>query len=231
MRLRLFLMYLCWGVAIALSYGLIHLSLIPGRLHDALLITLLVPLVIVNMVLAYAVTYPLIVLGGLSGLCLLGLTIYRAIDRNISQSPGHKVSQQKGTVSRYRPWLLRSAVACLSLSVLAVTLRLPSRAALALSRSAFQARVAQAPLSAGQMHPQQLGFYTVESYARDPRGGVYFVVNTDELGGLWSEGYDISRGYVYQPNSDGSPFGDESYYIWHLFSDWYEFQAIEPISR
>ena len=66
------------------------------------------------------------------------------------------------------------------------------------------------------------GAYHLIEYAADPRGGVYFVTGQ---GGDGSGPDTTSYGFVYQPNSQGSPFGRKYYNPVHLFGDWYMFEA------
>ena len=226
-RLRWLAEYFVCGVAIALSYGLIHLSLVPGRLGDAVWGSVLFLFVLLNLAIAWAAW----TLAGLAVLIGIGLGIRQVYIRVTQTSPQPLHGSAKGLrpVARHRTWLRPSACICLALSCTAVILRVPRRLALAHSRAYFH--TAALALEDGQTTPQKLGLYAVEQAARDRRGGVYFVLDSDPSVGLWSEGYTVSRGYAYQPNAEGSPFGDESYYTWHLFDDWYEFQSIEPISR
>ncbi|MEO1592808.1 MAG: hypothetical protein AAFU71_16170 [Cyanobacteria bacterium J06632_22] len=227
---RLLLAYFLWGVAIALSYSLIHLSLIPGRLGDAIFASCLIPLVLLNWLLAYVFASPLQVVVVLAGLVFLVILVVRiSILPRLNRS-AQPVREPRRLI-RCSPWLLPSAVFCLCVSTMAVLTRLPSRIALAHSQADFHVAVTRAITHERQTTPQQMGIYTVTQHAKDPRGGVYFVVNETDSTGFMSAGYVVSRGYAYRPNAAGSPFGNESYLTWHLFGDWYEFQSVEPISR
>ena len=225
--LRLLAEYFAWGVAIALSYGLIHLSLIPGRLGDVLWGSVLFLLVLLNVAIAWA-AWTIVGLAVMVGVVLGIRQVYLRMAQNLSEQRSSLPTGLR-SFAQHRTWLRSSACICLALSCTAVILRLPRRLALAHSRAGFYAAASSS--EDRQTMPQHLGLYTVQQQAKDSRGGVYFVLDSDPSVGLWSEGYTVSRGYAYQPNVKGSPFGDEAYSIWHLFGDWYEFQAIEPISR
>lgn len=58
--------------------------------------------------------------------------------------------------------------------------------------------------------------------ATDPRGGVFFRVHTqpDEYGVDTT-----STGYAFQPNRQGTPFGNTSYRLSPITTDWYWFTA------
>ena len=111
------------------------------------------------------------------------------------------------------------AVATAGLVVFAV----PRRVAFALSRSAFDEASASAPIpeQEGAATNSRIGLYYVDCYARDPRGGVFFRVNTGPDGFIDT----MSYGFAYQPNREGTPFGAAHYELSHLTGDWYEFQA------
>ncbi|MEM8545904.1 MAG: hypothetical protein AAGF66_18150 [Cyanobacteria bacterium P01_H01_bin.119] len=56
-------------------------------------------------------------------------------------------------------------------------------------------------------------------YAADPHGGTYF--ETSKAGP-----FRMSYGVAYQPNEEGSPFGDDGYTIEPLYGDWYRFRSV-----
>ena len=69
---------------------------------------------------------------------------------------------------------------------------------------------------------RRLGLYQVERYAADPRGGVYFHVHS----GADGIGPDrMNYGFVYQPNSRGTPFGAADYRTYKLGDNWFWFRA------
>jgi hypothetical protein len=101
---------------------------------------------------------------------------------------------------------------------------IPRRLAFIASRSAFEQIRVQIPVAkAGKMRlDRQLGFYTVDEYAADSRGGVYFRVYSGGNG----IGIDVtSYGFVYQPNPEGSPFGSADYQVFYLSENWYWFRV------
>jgi hypothetical protein len=66
--------------------------------------------------------------------------------------------------------------------------------------------------------------FWVDQWGTDRRGGVYFrTLATGERGGQEHRSF----GYAYQPNREGSPFGDGGYELQHLTGDWYSFAATD----
>jgi hypothetical protein len=81
-----------------------------------------------------------------------------------------------------------------------------------------------APVDAvrGKELERQIGPYWVDRYGTDRRGGVYFRTHTGPDG----IGPDqMSYGFAFQPNDQGTPFGNAGYQFRHLFGDWYVFAA------
>jgi hypothetical protein len=75
---------------------------------------------------------------------------------------------------------------------------------------------------AGEIINRQFGPYRVNGYWADPRGGVYFCTHAMPCG----IGPDqLSYGFAFRPNEQGTPFGNAGYYHYHLFGDWYVFAA------
>jgi len=74
----------------------------------------------------------------------------------------------------------------------------------------------------GQPLGQRIGPYTVDRYAADSRGGVFFRTarGPDGIGPD-----ELSYGFANQPNTSGTPFGNSSYSLHHLFGDWYTFSV------
>lgn len=100
----------------------------------------------------------------------------------------------------------------------------PRRIAFAVSRSAFEELVPQAPKAERQRAQlnRRLGIYLVDEYAADPRGGAYFRVHAGGDG----IGPDVmSYGFAYKPNQSGTPFGAARYRLFTLGGDWYCFEA------
>ncbi|MBD2195212.1 MULTISPECIES: hypothetical protein [Calothrix] len=120
------------------------------------------------------------------------------------------------------PWQgLGMIVAILLVSYILIEFNITCRLAFKLSQPAFEQMLVQAPVSGvGDMKlNRHLGLYHVDEYAADSRGGVYFRVYSSR----WI--FDIiSYGFVYQPNSKGSPFGTRNYQTFHLSGKWYSFR-------
>lgn len=100
----------------------------------------------------------------------------------------------------------------------------PRRIAFALSRPAFENYLTEHRFKTYKSPSidTKIGFYHVEKYAIDQRGGDYFQVHSHG-DGLSPD--TISYGFVYRPNLEGSPFGAAHYRIYRLGDDWYWFQA------
>jgi hypothetical protein len=101
---------------------------------------------------------------------------------------------------------------------------IPRRLAFMASQSAFEQIRVQVPVSGSKKMTlnRKLGFYEVDEYAADSRGGVYFRVYSGGSG----LGSDVSSyGFAYQPNREGSPFGAANYQVFYLHGDWYWFRV------
>jgi len=69
---------------------------------------------------------------------------------------------------------------------------------------------------------RQVGPYHVDRYAADKRGGVFFRTATGPDG----IGPDqMSYGFAFHPNGQGTPFGNAQYRQRRLFGEWYVFAA------
>jgi len=97
------------------------------------------------------------------------------------------------------------------------------RVAFAFCRAEFERRLAAPPAGAHLADlRQRIRPFFVDSWAADPRGGVFFRTGT---------GYDgigpdtVSSGFVHRPNMHGTPFGAAGYRLEHLQGDWYWFRA------
>lgn len=131
-----------------------------------------------------------------------------------------KLMRRQGRLSDL-PLRETAAVALFALATAAlVAFHVPLRVAFAISRGAFDGACKSAP-DGGQGLNSRLGIYHVDEYAKDPRGGVFFRVNTGPDGFI-----DLmSYGFAYQPNGQGTPFGAAHYKLCHVTGDWYQFQA------
>jgi hypothetical protein len=101
----------------------------------------------------------------------------------------------------------------------------PRRVGFLAHERAFERLLPSAP-SAGASTPtplgRRVGIYSVDEWATDLRGGVYFRTGTGP-DGLGPD--TMSYGFAHQPNRQGSPFGAAHYAVRRLFGDWYWFRA------
>jgi hypothetical protein len=98
----------------------------------------------------------------------------------------------------------------------------PRKIAFLAVRNQFSSYLAGAPVSNFQGKPfgRRIGIYAVDTWAADPRGGVYFRTGTGPDG----IGPDLmSYGFAFQPNPQGSPYGRSRYTIRPLGAGWYWF--------
>lgn len=120
------------------------------------------------------------------------------------------------------PWkraVMMVVIVCVSYILLKYYI--PRRLAFIVSKPAFARMLVQAPVSGVDEMKlnRHLGLYYVDEYAADPRGGVYFRVFYSR----WI--FQItSYGFVYKPNSKGSPFGSTNYRTFRLYDQWYWFE-------
>jgi hypothetical protein len=126
-------------------------------------------------------------------------------------------------VPKRRWWGVRSfAVAVVA--IVLVAWQVPLRLAFVVCESEFR-RLAEAGPSEDwrdQELGRQIGLYSVDRYAADRRGGVYFRTHagTDGIGPD-----TLSYGFALRPNGEGTPFGNAKYHLNPLFGDWYVFAA------
>ena len=171
------------------------LSIYPGVLNDLLLVALFFACLAIP-------------IGGISGLVVV------------------IVLARSGVLKGCRmPWS-RLALSLLILlgTFLLLAFYVPRRLAFATARPAFMQLVPQARPSAfgGTSLHRRCGVYTVDEYAADPRGGVYFRTHRGQDG----IGPDVmSYGFAYKPNRLGTPFGAADYATFPLGDDWYWFRA------
>ena len=99
----------------------------------------------------------------------------------------------------------------------------PRRVAFALCRSGFERHLTRTPSPASPTQcDRRIGWYHVDLWARDSRGGIYFRTGSGPDG----IGPDrTSAGFVYQPNGGGTPFGSARYRLGRLGNDWFWFCA------
>jgi len=111
------------------------------------------------------------------------------------------------------------ATVIVTTTALVASLHIPLRISFYLCKSSFEPFVVSAP---AQVIPKRLGIWNIDRHETDPRGGVYFRIGT-EMEGLSAD--QVSHGFVYKPNSQGSPFGNARYYYSNLTGDWFYFRA------
>jgi hypothetical protein len=130
-----------------------------------------------------------------------------------------------GSASPVRPLPgIIASIAVLVVCFALVLTGLPRRIAFFLSCPAFERYVATAPAFGGGNAPlgRWLGAYYVDTYAADPRGGIYFRTHA----GADGIGPDtMSYGFAFRPNPQGTPFGRASYRCARMVGDWYMFSA------
>lgn len=69
--------------------------------------------------------------------------------------------------------------------------------------------------------PEKVGIWSVRSYIRDERGGVYFAIGSSGAG---FEG--TTHGFAYQPNDEGTPYsGFPAHRMDPITDDWYYFEV------
>lgn len=185
---------------------LLGCSMWPGRLEDVIFLTTLFGI----------------------GILLVAIPVGGAIsfilwwrNQRSAAKPAHAVAK-----SRHRQYPLRRVAIATAVMVLATQIGLalnwPMRAAFALSEGAFLAQVNDAPVAENSFSEfplnQRLGLYYVTYYATDSRGGTYFQTGAHGF-------FPAPHGFAFQPNDQGSPFGDDIYHIEPVQKDWYWFRA------
>lgn len=119
--------------------------------------------------------------------------------------------------------LLLATITMVFATHILMQLNLPMQLALRLSETAFAAQVSDAPVADTKSNAaglfERLGLYSVDYYARDRRGGIYFATSQHQILG-------VSYGFAYQPNHRGCPFGDSGYAIEPVVGEWYWFRSI-----
>ncbi|MHC4741530.1 MAG: hypothetical protein ACYS8Z_06455 [Planctomycetota bacterium] len=101
-----------------------------------------------------------------------------------------------------------------------VYFEIPLRTAFCLCKSSFEEYLEEDPIESSMFSPinKRLGIWNVDRYEKDPRGGAYFRIGT---------GHDLvdqlSYGFVFMPNREGTPFGNAKYVLIWITGDWYCF--------
>jgi len=116
----------------------------------------------------------------------------------------------------------------LSLGVMSATITLllfhvPQRFGCLLCYGDLSQLVDKAPVGfRGAKINMRAGPYLIDRYGADKRGGVFFRTATG-LDGIGPD--EMSYGFAFRPNAVGTPFGESSYSLSHLFGDWYSFSV------
>ncbi|MGD1858862.1 MAG: hypothetical protein ACFB0E_02695 [Leptolyngbyaceae cyanobacterium] len=228
--MKLFLAAVLLGINL-LCLTLLGCSIWPGQLERLWILTIalwqLLTIVLPLMLSAYL---PLIFIVSLWGLIMVSAVAALIIGtRARFKSSAAKAPPPKRRLTirlpqryRWRPLILVT-VAMLFVAHVLLKLNLPMQAAFRLSQGAFVAQMSDAPVANERSDAaglfQLLGFYRVDYYARDRRGGTYFETERDQFS-------DLSYGFAHQPNDVGSPFGDDSYITELIHGDWYWFRSV-----
>jgi hypothetical protein len=125
-----------------------------------------------------------------------------------------------------RQWFGVGSAAIMFATLGLLWLHIPKRIGFAFCHSALGELVDQAPANPfeGNELDLRVGPYRVNRYAADRRGGVFFRTATGRNG----IGPDqFSYGFAFDPNSEGTPFGNAYYWRRHLFGGWYAFAACD----
>ena len=197
-----------WSVVIGalLSLSAIVLSIWPGRLE------------LVGITLFYglcALTWVWV------PLTVVGYWLWRNSRKIALRGQG---SSRSGTPYRGRTWILASV---LMLSWVLVANEIPLRLAFALSAPAFDVLLLEDEPGASERgrvgqhdlrRARRVGVYSVDTIAVGELGGVFFRTTKYE------DGPDVlSYGFAYQPEPDGTPFGNAHYELIRLRGDWHVF--------
>lgn len=90
---------------------------------------------------------------------------------------------------------------------------LVAKAAFPLFRSAFEERARR--IQPGErLQNERIAIYMIEEVAADGRGGVYFMVSS---GGFIDRFF---RGFAYRANSEGTPWGNDFYWLNPIDGEW-----------
>jgi hypothetical protein len=191
-------MGLVLGVATAISFLLLPLSIYPGLLSE----------------LAF-----LAAIGSPFWMPALCVTLWVRMDI------AHEVRDLFGVPPGRRRWHA-GAVSLLLLNAGLLWYDVPCKLAFLHARPAFEASVAAAPklYSGSKTIGRRFGAYHVERLAADPRGGVFFQTSSGPDGFYTNR---MKYGFSLRPNQAGCPFGDEKYFLSHVVGDWYVFQAAD----
>jgi hypothetical protein len=115
----------------------------------------------------------------------------------------------------------------LAITPLLLLTAVPRRLMFRQHQGEFEALLTQAP-PAGKWAAvglnADLNIFWIDQWGTDSRGGTYFRTVSGRDNGRAER---RSFGFAFQPNDQGSPFGNERYELQHLSGDWYSFAATD----
>ena len=185
---------------------LLWCSMWPGRLEDVIFLTI---------IFGMGILFVLVLMGG-----AIAVILWRRNQRSAAKRTHSAVKP------RHRQYPLKRVAIATTIMVLVTQISLafnwPMRGAFALSEGAFLAQVNDAPVTENSFSEfplnKRLGLYYVTYDATDSRGGTYFQTGAHGF-------FPAPHGFAFQPNDQGSPFGDDVYHIEPVQKDWYWFRA------
>jgi hypothetical protein len=183
-----------FGLTVVGGSGLLGLAVWPGLLE-----------VVVFSIPLFCVSLPLL------GFWFLMLVVFGLRD----------IASRPEPPGRRRWWGVLSAGIMFG-TIALLWFRVPQRIAFAFCYADLRGLVDAAPADEFRREEIgcQVGPYWVDQYGADQRGGVFFRTATGPDG----IGPDqMSYGFAFRPNGQGSPFGNSRYGQRHLFGDWYVF--------
>lgn len=183
-----------FALTVAGSLGLLALAIWPGLLEDLVFHSLF-----------SCLTLPL-----LGGWAIYVLVIFV---RDAARMPDDS--------SKRDHWGLWSGLV-MFITMALLSFGVPQRIGFALCYTGFQDLVDEGEAQQWQREDlnMQVGPYRVDRYAKDRRGGVFLrtYVGFDGIGPD-----QMSYGFAFRPNRQGTPFGNAGYRRWRLFGEWYFF--------
>jgi hypothetical protein len=116
---------------------------------------------------------------------------------------------------------------CIAVTTLLLLTSVPRRLLFRQHQAEFEALLPQAPPPGNHAViglNADLNIFWIDQWGTDARGGTYFrTVSGRDQGRAERRSF----GFAYQPNEQGSPFGDAGYELQHLTGDWYSFSATD----
>lgn len=132
------------------------------------------------------------------------------------------VRKQDPAIKRRRWALWSTAVMLATIGLL--WFHVPQRLVFACLHNELRASLNVNPTDArgGEVFDRRVGPYSIDRYGADRRGGVFFRthIGPDGIGPD-----QMSYGFAFRPNGQGTPFGNARYRYRHLFGEWYVYAA------